>query len=233
MSDVNCPSLSLSLLCDECIPGCFCPTGEYKNAVGECVALSECHCVKEGHIIPANENLHFEDKVCHCSDGFLNCAATTVQSVQCPPGLVPVNETEDTTAVTCRDHPGLVSFSRCKCSNGLVFDEQTKSCVSPGSCSCYDNGVFYKSGSQDVFFHEHDGIQKCDCFAGEWTCQAKVATARECRVWGTRNFVSFDNHRFSWNVTCEVILVETDILSISIQRTPALEVRVFNHNFSF
>ena len=223
-TDSSCPSVSSGATCETCVPGCYCTEGTVKNSRGECVAQSDCECITStGHVVPANEYIHEENQTCHCSKGRLSCKTNNEKADECPAGAMISEE-----AQTCPNQA-----ESCGCAAPLYYDARTKSCVKLAECSCTDSGRLYKSSDEIVNLQGRNKISPCTCFAGEWTCGQDIATPRQCRFWGGRNFVTFDGHTFSWDPSCEVTLAKTADLTVNLVDQGKLALQHFTETILF
>ncbi|XP_069462307.1 otogelin-like protein isoform X2 [Ambystoma mexicanum] len=65
MVDQSCPA--------DCVPGCICSYGSYRDDEDQCVPISDCKCVHGGDIYNPGETMVQDCNTCTCQDGRFNC----------------------------------------------------------------------------------------------------------------------------------------------------------------
>ncbi|XP_078509870.1 uncharacterized protein LOC144769584 [Lissotriton helveticus] len=73
MIDQACPA--------ECVPGCICPYGSYRDDEDQCVSISECKCIHGGDKYNPGETMVQDCNACTCKDGRFECTRNACTSV--------------------------------------------------------------------------------------------------------------------------------------------------------
>ncbi|XP_062512712.1 uncharacterized protein LOC134188563 [Corticium candelabrum] len=185
----------------QCVIGCFCPDGLYRNARNECVPVDQCpppppKCPNGsvyntcGTACPLTcDDPHPRIctkqcvRGCFCRDGlYQNARNECVPVDQCPlpPPKCPNGSVYNTCGtacpLTCDDpHPRPCTkqcVRGCFCPTGML--QRNSMCVTPDECKmCHYNNRTYRNGEG---FNSTDGCNKCVCIGGHVAC-----TRRACR----------------------------------------------------
>ncbi|KAJ1131680.1 hypothetical protein NDU88_010015 [Pleurodeles waltl] len=73
MVDQTCPA--------DCVPGCICPYGSYRDDEDQCVSISDCKCIHGGDKYNPGETMVQDCNTCTCNDGRFECTRNACTSV--------------------------------------------------------------------------------------------------------------------------------------------------------
>ncbi|XP_066559033.1 mucin-2 [Amia ocellicauda] len=196
-------SCSLDLLL---VDGCSCPEGLYQDDRGTCLPMAKCPCYHDGDPVKPGKLISIQDEHWYVHQlSLLHRAAcqspkTTFSCATAEPGSKGM-ECEK----TCRNLAGscysVGCVSGCKCPDGLVEDGRGK-CVHEDHCPCVHNGVYFAAGSRIK-----DKCNLCTCKRGTWECTKKQCPGT-CTIYGSGNYITFDEHRFSFDGNCAYVATQ-------------------------
>nr|XP_032822651.1 SCO-spondin-like [Petromyzon marinus] len=125
----------------------------------------------------------------NCSGGmeFSDCASL------CPATCSSVGFPEE---AACRE----VCVSGCECPRGTFLEGGA--CVLAAQCPCYHRKRKYRPGET-----VQQQCNQCVCQGGVWNC-SQDRCAAECALLGDSHYVTFDGKRYSFQSTCDYVLLE-------------------------
>ncbi|KAK9502170.1 hypothetical protein O3M35_012753 [Rhynocoris fuscipes] len=223
----SCQDLSREKKCSShCLEGCYCPSGLIFDHRGVCIPISSCPCVLNGLEYPAgHKEVRRSPKgpqLCLCENARWKCAAATSDDLQKYPNNTAeelacsssknliYTHCEPSHTVTCqnmhyshtREQSEAICYGGCVCKKGYVLDSLSGSCVRPDECPCHHGGQSYADG---------DTIQNdcntCTCTSGKWFC-TEHSCPGICSTWGDSHFLTFDDHIFDFQGTCEFVMAK-------------------------
>ncbi|KAM9860598.1 mucin-5B-like [Aulostomus maculatus] len=194
------------------IDGCVCAEGTYQDDSGNCVPAKACPCYDKGSVVPPGQVVNKDGVMCTCKEGKLSCIGEIVEPQTCSSPLAFFNcsangpsakgtECEkscDTLEMTCVSSD---CISGCMCPSGTVSDSKG-GCIKPEACPCIHNGISYQPGGTVKV-----DCNTCVCKGRHWQCEANECD-RTCSVYGDGHYMTFDQKRFTFDGSCEYILVQ-------------------------
>ncbi|XP_069066851.1 SCO-spondin-like [Pleurodeles waltl] len=129
----------------------------------------------------------FCGKQCGSGKEYSDCLSS------CPASCATVGTSEQG---PCRDD----CVSGCECPPGFYLEDGV--CVNEVECPCYHRRQKYPPGAVT-----RQKCNQCVCQGGRWQCSREKCAA-ECFLLGDPHYVTFDRKRYSFQGTCNYILVQ-------------------------
>ncbi|XP_073969601.1 hemolectin isoform X3 [Rhodnius prolixus] len=229
----SCQDLSREKKCSShCVESCTCPAGLIFDHKGHCVPISSCPCVWNGLQYPAgHKEVRRSSKgtqFCTCENARWKCNQAsaddmkkypnnTAEELACSASKHQVyTHCEPSQPVTCRnmhkshssrEQSEAICYGGCVCKKGYVLDSISGACVRPDECPCHHGGKSYNDG--DTI---QDDCNTCTCTSGKWSCSEHICPS-VCSTWGDSHFITFDNHIYDFQGTCEFVMAKGSLSS--------------------
>ncbi|XP_030052234.1 SCO-spondin [Microcaecilia unicolor] len=162
--------------------------GEERRRAAVCATFASYarECAQQ-HIFIDWRRQGFCEKQCGNGKVYSDCVSS------CPPSCATLGTSEES---HCRDE----CMSGCECPPGLYLEDGL--CVRDEECPCYHRRQKYLPGQISK-----QRCNQCMCQGGRWSCSQEKCAA-ECWQVGDSHYVTFDRKRFSFQGSCDYILVQ-------------------------
>uniref|UniRef100_A0A8D2L3M7 SCO-spondin n=1 Tax=Varanus komodoensis TaxID=61221 RepID=A0A8D2L3M7_VARKO len=161
-------------------------SGAGEGAVCETLAGYARECAQLG-VFVSWRRPGFCEKSCVHGKRYSDCVSS------CPASCAAVGAAEEG---HCRGE----CVSGCECPPGLYLEGGE--CVPESQCPCFHRRQKYPPGET-----LQQRCNRCTCGGGRWSC-TRDQCAAECAVLGDLHYLTFDGRRYSFQGTCQYILVQ-------------------------
>ena len=206
INDVSCE--------DECIPGCQCEPGTYRDDYGSCVNIEQCTCYDmynlQQKVWPAGSNITRQCSTCTCQNGAWDCDNDSCEDITCPKNQEYIDSESICEAkVTCATYDLKAScsdattrFRGCGCKGGTVMAPDG-TCVEPDRCPCMYGMDYFDEGEEITV-----KCNKMKCQNRKFIKVGQVDCPGVCWVYGDPHYVTFDGKHYMFQGACRYVLAK-------------------------